>query len=58
VEIFRDKLPFGTEIEQGQRWIIKGEYALNYFNEKIFKGFKLKLIDIEEEYLFYLEKIY
>lgn len=58
IEIFRDKVPVGVLIEIGQKWIIKGEYAYNYFKEKIFKGYKLKLIDINEEYLFYMNIVY
>lgn len=58
IEIFRDKLPLGVLIEIGQKWVIKGEYAYNYFKEKIFKGYKLKLVDINEEYLFYMSIVY
>ena len=55
VEIFRDKLPFLKEIELGKNYLIKGEYTLNYFNEKIIRAYKIKEIKMDEEFLFYLE---
>ena len=55
VEIFRDKLPYRKEVELGSIYIVKGEYSMNYFNEKIIRGYKLKEISLEDEFLFYLE---
>jgi hypothetical protein len=42
VEVFKDKIPFGKNIEVGQKWQVKGEFTLNYFKEKILKGFKTR----------------
>lgn len=42
VEIFNDKLPPEKIVEVGQKWQVKGEYILNYFKEKILKGYKAR----------------
>ena len=41
VEVFRDKLPFDTEIEIGMELILKGIYTKNKFDEKIIKAYRL-----------------
>lgn len=55
VEVFRDKLPYGVDVELGQKFKIKGEYTFNKYKEKIIKGFRMQKITLEEECLFYLE---
>ena len=55
VEIFRDKLPLGMNIEMGKIYQIKGEFTFNYFKEKIIKAYKIREVKMDEEFLFYLE---
>jgi len=54
IEVFSDKLPYGVIIDLGIRLKVKGVYSFNKFKEKIVRVFRMGVINITEEYLFYL----
>lgn len=54
-EFFRNKLPKFTKINEGDLVEIKGLYSTNKYGEKILRVFKLRKINLDEEYLHYME---
>ncbi len=54
VEAFVDKLPYNVKVDFGMRLRIKGFYTYNKYKEKIIRAFRVSLISITEEHIFYL----